>query len=151
MQDKEVQNLKKEQESRFDIALDQLHETTRVSATRCEGTSIDAPLKIIEAIREYHKQVVEHNAATNKEPIMAVVRYHTNTKTTSATEMRQMLLDDYIEKVMAHIHYAFDERTTSIIVVQRDADMVSRIDSIMTELGYRVLYTKETSTINVSW
>lgn len=140
------EEFRNEEATRFDAALDQLHETARVSAKRCQGTSIDAPLKVIEAIREYRKQ----NAA-NKEPITVAVRYHTNTQTSSAEEIRQILLDDYIEKMMSHIQFAYDERTASIIVLQRDADMVPRISFIMTDLGYQVSFNKETSTVRVSW
>lgn len=143
------EEFRNEQTPRFDAALDRLHETARVVATRY-GTSIGEPLKVIEAIREYHKQNAEHNAA-NKEPITITVRYHTNTRTSSAEEIRQRLLDDYIEKMMAHIHFAYDERTASIIVLQRDADMVPRVSFILTDLGYQVSFNKETSTLGVTW
>lgn len=144
------EEFRNEKTPRFDAALDRLYEAARVSATRCQDTSIDTPLKVIEAIREYRKQNAEHNAA-NKEPITVTVRYHTNTRTLSAEEIRQMLLDDYIEKMMSHIHFAYDERIASIIVLQRDADMVPRISFIMTELGYQVSFNKETSTLRVTW
>lgn len=139
-------------QNRFDIALDELHENAKVSAASFQrlGTGLENPLRVVEAIREYRNVAMERVATASVEN-SKVARYHTNIKASSAEEMRQVLLDDYIEKLMAHIHFSFVERSTSLIIPLRDVDMVPRISSIMISLGYQFHYTKETLTINVAW
>lgn len=77
--------------------------------------------------------------------------YMTNTKTVTAEEMRQSLLDLYIEKLMSLIDDACEMRQVTFDVKRRDADMMPAIRGIMIDLGYSFRYTEDNSMIHIEW